>query len=132
MLALLNNLFPIFLSLAQAQDITCINSKISLIEFGKSKNQSAFFCFNEDKTILLSKNCIKKKCSAFIYPHKFKIDQLLSQNGKPSFQLCRELSGKPELLEFYVENKAYKLDRCLFSDGSFVDTDFLLSHYLEK
>ncbi|MBL7545302.1 MAG: hypothetical protein JNL11_15900 [Bdellovibrionaceae bacterium] len=90
------------------------------------------YCFNEEKTILLSKNCQTKKCSAFDYPYKFKIDQLLSEMGKPSFKLCREIGGKPELLEFYVDNKPYKLDRCLFNDGSFVDTDFLLSYYLER
>ena len=52
--------------------------------------------------------------------------------GKPGFKLCRELRGEPQIVKFYAEKKFYKLDRCLFSDGSFADTGFLLSHYLER
>lgn len=132
MLVILNSFFLFFLATAQAEDLKCVSEKISFLEFDQEKIEKSSYCFNKLKTILLSKNCLKKRCRAFEEDRRFKIDDLISPFGKPSFKLCRELKGNPQLLEFYVENKPYKLDRCLFIDGSFVDTDFLLSHYLEK
>lgn len=132
MLALLSSLILAFSVSAQAQELTCVSGKISQIEFGKLKEESSDYCFNDDKTVLLSKNCQQKKCQAFEDKRKFKIGELFSQIGKPSFKLCRELGGQPEIVEFFVQNQSYKLDRCLFKDGSFTDSDFLLAHYLER
>lgn len=132
MLAILSSILFFSLSSARAEDLICGAGKIVLVEFGQEKIEKSVYCFNKNKNVLISKSCLKKNCRAFEDKRKFKLDELLSPMGKPSFRLCRELSGKPELLEFYVENKSYKLDRCLFNDGSFVDTDFLLSHYLER
>lgn len=132
MLTTLSNFLFFFLLQANADNLLCQKGKVSQVEFGKTKNEIVDFCFNSKKTIFVSKDCQLKKCSAFESIKKYKIDDLLSPVGKPSFKLCRELSGKPQLVEFYVENKPYKLDRCLFNNGSFVDTDFLLSHYLER
>jgi hypothetical protein len=132
MLALLSSLIFAFSVSAQAQELICVSGKISQIEFGKLKEESADYCFNGDKTVLLSKNCQQKKCRAFEDKRKFKISELLSQIGKPSFKLCRELGGQPEIIEFFVEGQPFKLDRCLFKDGSFSDSDYLLAHYLQR
>ncbi|AFY00794.1 hypothetical protein Bdt_1094 [Bdellovibrio bacteriovorus str. Tiberius] len=69
---------------------------------------------------------------AFHSKNKFAFEQFLSDTGKPSFKLCRKLGGKPELLDFQAATKTYKLDRCLFKDASFVDTDTLLAHYIQR
>ncbi|OFZ16221.1 MAG: hypothetical protein A2Z20_00100 [Bdellovibrionales bacterium RBG_16_40_8] len=102
------------------------------VEFGKVKEEVVEYCYNENKTKLLSKSCYQPKCKALNVIKKYKFTELFSQVGKPGFKLCRELKGTPQIIEFYVDKKPYKLDRCLFSDGSFVDTDHLLSQYLER
>ncbi len=132
MSALLSSLILAVTLTAQAQDLTCSSGRISQVEFGKIKVESSNYCFNSDKTVLLSRNCQQKKCRAFEDKRRFKIGELLSEVGKPSFRLCRELGGQPEIIEFFVEDQPYKLDRCLFKDGSFADSDFLLAHYLER
>jgi hypothetical protein len=131
-LPILSSLALTFCLAAQALELTCVSGKISQIEFGKLKEESSNYCFNGDKTVLLSKNCQQKKCRAFEDKRKFKISLLVSQIGKPGFKLCRELGGQPEIVNFFVQNRSYKLDRCLFKDGSFADSDFLLAHYLER
>lgn len=118
--------------MAQAQELICISGRISQVEFGKTKEESADYCFNGEKTVLLSKNCQQKKCSAFEDKRRFEIGELLSEFGKPGFRLCRELGGQPEIIEFIVESTPYKLDRCIFKDRSFSDSDFLLNHYLKR
>jgi hypothetical protein len=129
---MLSSLILLFAVSAQAQTLTCVSGKISQVEFGNIKQEPADYCFNNDKTVLLSKNCQQKKCKAFEDDRRFKIGELLSPMGKPSFRLCRELGGEPQIIEFFAETKPYKLDRCLFKDGSFADSDFLLAHYLER
>lgn len=132
MLALLSSLLLAVSFATQAQELTCVSGKISQVEFGKTKEESSDYCFNGDKTVLLSKNCQQKKCKVFEDKRRFRVGELLSQIGKPSFRLCREVGGQPEIIEFFVERKPYKLDRCLFKDGSYSDSDFLLAHYLAK
>ena len=115
-----------------AQDYPCISGKISQLEFGKIKSEKAEYCFNEDKTVLISKGCQSMNCNAFKGLRKYKIEELFSSMGKPGFKLCRELGGQPQIIDFYVDNHPYKLDRCLFSDGEFVDTGYLLAFYLKN
>ncbi len=115
-----------------AEKLECVSGKITQVEFGKKKEEIAEYCFNSDKTILLSKNCQQKKCKAFDDGRRFKVSELVSQTGKPSFRLCRELGAQPEIVDFFVKNQPYRLDRCLFKDGSFADAEFLLAHYLER
>ena len=119
-------------SISYAAEFSCVSGNLRQVEFGKIKTESAEYCFNKDQTILISKNCQSMTCEAFKGNRKYRIDELLSQMGKPAFKLCRNLGGQPELVEFSVSNRFYKLDRCLFRDGSFVDTDYLLSFYLKR
>lgn len=128
LIALLINFF-ILNTPVQAANYTCVKGKISQTEFGKEKITPLEYCFNKDKTELVSKSCLKKKCQAYKDHRKFDINQFHSAYGKPGFKLCRELKGQPELLEFYVDNKPYKLDRCTFNDEDFVDTGLLLDYY---
>lgn len=133
MSVILSSLVLIFSFTAEARDLACVSSgKIVQIEFGKKKQEAAAYCFNKEKTVLLSKSCQRKNCKAFENKKKFKIENFLAPMGKPGFRFCRELGGRPEIVEFFVEDKPYKLDRCLFTSGDFADTDFLLSHYIER
>lgn len=121
-----------FSILIHAQTFTCVSGSIMQREYGVIKRKNLDYCFNKDKNKFFSKNCINQKCKAFERIKKYQINELSHAIGNPGFKLCRDLQGRPELLEFYAENKIYKLDRCLFKDGSFADTDSLLSFYLKR
>lgn len=47
--------------------------------------------------------------------------------GTPGFELCFRLKGVGEIIEFTLsDGKWVKLDRCLFADGSYIDTGSLV------
>lgn len=125
-------LFTFFVSGASAADLTCVTGKLKKVEFNQEKIETIQYCYNAEKNILFSKNCVEKKCSAFSDTRSFETKDFLSSIGSPSFKLCRTLGGQPEILEFEASKQFYKLDRCLFKDGSFVDTGSLFAHYLRK
>lgn len=120
------------INLCQAESFECESGKISQVTFGKKKQTFSRYCYNADKTNIYSEDCLEHRCMAFKNPKRYLIDDLLSPVGKPGFKLCRELGAKPEIIEFSAKGKKYKLDRCLFDDGNFVDTDYLLYFYLKK
>lgn len=134
MLPILNKLIILFFVPTSifALELKCAAGKIEQTEFGKTKIEKSEYCFNKNKTLLISKPCYQSHCEKSLSQKKFKMSELFSDIGKPGFKLCRELNGRPEIITFFVENVPYKLDRCLFKEGNFIDTDYLLSLYLER
>ena len=130
MLAILNNIFLVAILASGAEKFSCSEGTITKTAFEKISSESAGICYNNDKTALVSKNCLERKCSVFQNPARYSISEFMGDIGKPGFKLCRKIGGKPELIEFSIEKKFYKLDRCLFPDGNFSDTSLLLSFYL--
>ena len=109
----------------------CFTGNIKLKKFGKIEMFKAKYCTNENATVLISHSCASKKCDALKIEKPIDENSLFSEVGKPGFKLCRELKGSPQIVEFNVGRRWFKLDRCLFeSDMSFVDTGTLLEHYL--
>jgi hypothetical protein len=121
----------LILSFIYASDLTCSIGKITQRTFGKVYSESKEICYNQDKNILVSRNCENKRCMAYSSKQRFSFNDLFNEKGKPGFVLCRKLGGDPQLIDFYVNNKPYALDRCTFSDGGFVDTGHLLRHFLD-
>lgn len=132
MLVILSSFFLMLAPKAGAEDLTCSTGLIRKETFGHVSSESSAFCYNGEKTTLVSRDCAEKKCSAFYSHERYSIFELSSEVGKPGFLLCRRLGGKPELIDFSVGDRFFKLDRCLFGDGSFSDTSLLLSFYLKK
>ncbi len=124
-----SSLLFIILSISFAEDLTCITGKISQTTFGKTNAEKSTYCFNKNKTTLASKSCLNQTCKAYQSTGKVSYKELYSEYGKPGFVLCRKLKGEPQIIYFYVDNKPYKLDRCTFSDGGFIDTGLLLEYY---
>lgn len=122
----------LFFNTGFSKELDCINGKIEQTSYGKLITEQSSFCFNDAKNLLISKECYKNHCEKELSKRKFTIDELYSEIGKPGFRLCRNLKGNPQIITFYVEKKAFKLDRCLFSNGNYVDTDYLLSIYLDR
>lgn len=117
---------------AWADDLICSKGNIIYTEYQEDKIIKSEFCYNDEKTILLSKKCKDHKCDAFKNQNTFPIDEFLGETGKPGFKLCRKLGGKPQIIKFSVKKDLFKLDRCIFNDGEYADTGYLLEHYIEK
>ncbi|QDK47387.1 hypothetical protein DOM22_05930 [Bdellovibrio sp. ZAP7] len=98
---------------------------------GKTTEIKATYCYNEDKTILTSTSCQKLDCKTAF---KFKFidkNKVLNTTSNPGFNICRELKGTPQIVEFKVGQDWHRLDRCTFKDGNFVSTSELMGFYLK-
>lgn len=113
-------------------DMTCTRSSFRSVTGGKTSITAHTFCYDKTKTKLSSKDCRRQQCQAFKLKKKFEFQELYQGIGNPGFALCRKLEGHPEILEFQVKKEWYKLDRCLFKESSFVNTDQLMSFYLQR
>lgn len=118
-------------ALAQAP-LTCETGLLRETTDGKTSEFKATYCFNEDKTILTSKTCKKLDCNTAFKKTKF-IDKtkVQSTTSNPGFNICRELNGTPQIVEFKVGQDWYRLDRCTFKDGNFVSTSELVGFYMK-
>lgn len=112
----------------------CIkHGQIRFFYKSEMKVEQSDYCTNHDKTNLISTNCSTENCFSKTPKLKLNRSDLYSEFGKPGFELCRMLHGKPQIIEFVVNQKWFKLDRCLFNDGTwYMDTDFLIDNYFIK
>lgn len=114
-------IFLIILSLSMAfaseQTIKCGPGKLRLNSHGKVTEEKSVYCYNQDKTELYSKDFQLEKLK------KIKIYE--SESANPGFALCTALKGEPQFVEFKAEDQWYKLDRCLFTDDTYIDTGLL-------
>lgn len=114
-------IFSIILSLGMAwaseENIKCETGMLRLNFDGEISVEKSTYCFNRDKTELYSKKFQFNKLK------KMKFEDPESIN--PGFALCSALNGEPQFVEFLAEGNWYKLDRCLFSDKSYIDTGLL-------
>jgi hypothetical protein len=116
-----------------ASDLTCQKGDFRMPYDGSTKViSSQNYCYNKDRTELYSKDCQNHKCAAFNVDIKVTSSGIMDENSNPGFNLCRQLGGKPELLEFEASKEWFSLDRCLFKDGSYVNTSELIRHYLHR
>lgn len=49
------------------------------------------------------------------------------EDMSPGHGVCLAIDGNPQFIEFRAGKNWHKLARCLMKDGSFVDTDWVLS-----
>lgn len=112
----------------------CMKGTLRWMDWGKATTQDIAYCFNNDRNLLISKNCMKKKCEVYkalenVAGVKMEI---FNPVGNPGFNLCNEIGGFPQIIEFYDSVEWYKLNRCYFSkDKSFVDTSYLIKEWTE-
>ena len=105
------------MAFAGTEDLSCFEGKIRL-RYGDSVTiEESSFCTNEDRTVLISKDFKKKKIK--------KVKTFEPTQLNPGFVACQEVGGTAEHLEFQVEGKWFELDRCLFSDKSYIDSGSL-------
>jgi len=121
--------FPLF-SKGESR-FECTAGVISKFYFGQNLIEKSTYCFNNNKNILYSRNCLDQNCKAFKSKKRFQLKDLYSEYGSPGFKLCHEIGGLPEIISFDVNKESYKLDRCLFPDKSYVDTGSLMEFYIK-
>ncbi|WP_413586805.1 hypothetical protein [Bdellovibrio sp. HCB274] len=99
---------------------------------GKTTEIAATYCYNQDNNILTSPSCKNLDCpAAFDKNKKIEKSKVMNQTSNPGFNICREIDGKPQVVEFKVGKNWHRLDRCTFKDGSFVSTSELVGFYLK-
>lgn len=119
-------------NIASAGALTCQEGSFRTTTYGVTTTSKQFYCYNEDRTELYSKDCQKKNCMAFQQVTELRFKDLMDPTSNPGFVLCRKLGAEPELLEFQAGTKWFRLDRCTFKDGSFVASGELVRHYMKK
>lgn len=120
---------------AWALEFTCIkNGEIKILFDAEVTVEKASYCTNKDGNILISENCHRKNCTKQLKPVKFDLDREVDSGiGTPGFTLCRMMGGKPEIIEFKLNEQWLGLDRCLFEpERTFIDTGYLYQLNLEK
>lgn len=75
----------------------CQDGKISVVEFGNETTSDSQYCYNSDKTALISKDCAAGSCPAIQLKKIYSANELLSPSGKPGFRLCRELGAMSQV-----------------------------------
>lgn len=125
--------FLIFIPLMShsAEVLECISrGKIKYYSGGKELLEFSAYCYNKEKTSIIDSRCLKAKCLAYQIKKVNREKLFNSPYGTPEFSVCREMGGRPQFIDFLVGKNWYELDRCLFSDGTYVDTGTLLGRQL--
>ena len=106
----------------------CIDGKIKHIFYNKEIISNENYCFELESDMLFSsdpcadgKICISKNFD----PIEFKISEKNFETGSPGFKICEKYNGTPQIIEFWTGKKWQPSSRCIFSDGSFIDTSSL-------
>lgn len=111
----------------------CFRGRIKTQILKEEKVVEDSYCTNEDGTELLSQNCRgKKPCLAMKASDVTREDLYLNPVGTASFALCEKLKGEGQIIQISLKDKSWaSLDRCLFPDGSYMDTGSLLEFHIK-
>lgn len=105
-----------------AADSKCSQVKMKRTQTSPVSEISVNICFKESSSTFYSADADVEKIRA-IDPSAFKT---LPSLGNPSFQICRQIGGIPEIVKI-KRGEWVDADRCILSDGkSFVSGDYLM------
>lgn len=119
-------------SLVAQPDLKCEGGEIRYLLDGKMEFEKSTYCYNADKTVLLSYECVEKKCAKSFIKSDISKSELSSVIGAPGFSLCRKLSGTPQIIEFRAEGKWWELDRCVFQKQLYLDSAYLFRSFFDS
>jgi len=110
--------------------LECVQGKIRATTLGKIAIENVEYCYNKDRSSIISANCKSGQCQALFGTSDLTMRELMSAYGTPGFKLCRSMGAQPQLIEFESQGEWFKLDRCIFpKDNSFIDTGSLFKKY---
>lgn len=101
--------------------------------YGIVKEEKVQACINNNGTALYSANCQKAAClEKYKNRHLPRLKGYSSTLGSPTFRLCRDLGGRPQVIDFKFGSQWHPLDRCLLDDKTFVDSGTLYGNYFSQ
>ncbi|MBC7427809.1 MAG: hypothetical protein H7336_04295 [Bacteriovorax sp.] len=102
----------------------CVDGKIKYQVKGKEVIHMESYCYDSDLQIFMSSRpCVKKDCqSKNLGTIDVKISEIAGERGSLGFKICEKFHGTPQIIEYWGKNNWVQSSRCLFSDGSFIDT----------
>jgi len=108
----------------------CGRGNISYYLNNKKISTDEKFCFDQDERskYIYSQDCTGLKCKILKNPEERPVSLLgyKSSIGSPGFKVCRELGGTPQIVEYKLKEHQGKIDRCIFSEKTFVSNDLLM------
>jgi len=121
--------FLLIIASFKLQAETCLlKGQIRYLQNQKQITEKSSYCYDSKEKTILSFSCQHKKCNAM----EFKIVYRKYENddtGSPGFKICqRHYHAMPQIIEFWDEKKWVKTSRCIFPDGSFIDTGRLMQN----
>lgn len=111
----------------------CLTTKLRVKESQQYVESITAICMNANATSVWSKNCKSNNCQSDTTEKKMEAILLNEDLSRmpPGVDLCRKLNGTFQFYDFFYKNKWHSMERCLFSDKSFIDSGALYSKYLE-
>lgn len=109
--------------------LECVEGKIRFLYKKEMHEEAAAYCFSENRSYFLSKECRSGKCVAMQKP-LCKLPPISGKGGvgSPGFQLCHAAGGSAQVIEFFDGKAWLSMDRCFFAeDSSYVDTGIFLA-----
>lgn len=112
--------------LSAALTFNCVSTRMVHLQTENEQVSGVEICYDEKKELFLSKKCVDTKCyesvAAKMKGRKFKIQEFSS----PSFSVCMDVQGSPELTSVAIEGKEYDLDVCYVDKyGAFLSSGIL-------
>lgn len=109
------SLFLILFSVnAVAGDLKCGPGELRTRFLGKVKVIKSDFCTDKRGTVLISEPFNKENALGKIIPP--------SESVNPGWIFCDSLKGTTEFVEIHIGKQWFELDRCIFADGTYIDT----------
>jgi hypothetical protein len=103
----------------------CLDGKIKYIERSKEVIKPESYCYDSDLNIFMSsKPCAQgKECQIMnLETIVVKTSEVAGVTGSLGFKICNKFHGTPQIIEYWAKGSWASTSRCLFSDGSFIDT----------
>lgn len=99
---------------ASAEKLNCGPGELRLRDMGQLKIIKSHFCTDKRGTILISKDFRKEVAAGKVMPRP--------ESANPGWIFCDTLKGNAEFVEIKIGKEWFELDRCVFPDGSYIDT----------
>lgn len=99
---------------AAAEELNCGPGELRTRDLGKVKVVKSNFCTDKRGTILISKDFNKAVATGKVMPR--------TESANPGWIFCDTLKGTAEFVEIKIGKEWFELDRCIFPDGSYIDT----------
>ena len=111
----------------------CIDGEIKIQGAPSEPKMVSHYCFDSIlKSLTSTQKCFDKSSLQIeclnnsAGPFKLVLKDLKKESGPLAFSVCKKLNGTPQNIEYWNTKKWIKTERCLYSDGSYLDLNSLI------